>query len=63
MTNVDSSENITIGNHEVKVEDKYTYLSRDIRISRDSPTCELKRRIILSWVADGKLTLPKMKDF
>lgn len=55
MTNMVPSENIVVDDCEVKLVDKYTYLGHEIRISRDNQTCEMKRRIVLSWAAYGKL--------
>lgn len=55
MTNLVPSGNIAIGDGEVELVDKYTYLGHEVRISRDNQTCELRRRITLSWAAYGKL--------
>lgn len=55
MTNLVPSGNITIGDEEVELADKYIYLGHEIRISRDNQTCELRRRITLSWAAYGKM--------
>ena len=55
MTNLVPSGNIAVGDCEVELVDKYTYLGHEVRISRDNQTCELKRRITLSWAAYGKL--------
>ncbi|XP_045460954.1 uncharacterized protein LOC123671253 [Harmonia axyridis] len=55
MTNLVPSANIAIGDHDVNLVDRYIYLGHEIRISRDNQTCELKRRITLSWAAYGRL--------
>lgn len=36
--------------------ERHTYLGHEIRITRDNQTCELKRKIVLSWAAYGKLS-------
>lgn len=55
MTNLVPSENMTVDGCEVELVEKYIYLGHEVRIARDNQTCELKRRITLSWAAYGKL--------
>ena len=46
---------IFIGDNKVALVNKYNYLGHKIQISRDNQTCEIKRRVTLSWAAYGKL--------
>ena len=55
MTNLVPSEQIFIGDKKVALVNKYNYLGHEIQISRDNQTCEIKRRVTLSWAAYGKL--------
>lgn len=56
MTNLVPSEILTVGGQEVELVNSYVYLGHEIRITRDNQTCELKRRITLSWAAYGRLS-------
>ncbi|KAL3283461.1 hypothetical protein HHI36_006605 [Cryptolaemus montrouzieri] len=56
MTNLITSENIQIGDAEIEEVHAYKYLGHEIKISRDNQTCEIFRRVGLTWAAFGKLS-------
>ena len=53
MTNLVPSEQIFIGDKEKALVKKYNYLGHEILILRGNQTCEIKRRVTLSWAAYG----------
>lgn len=55
MTNLVPSSNISINDEEIEYVTCYKYLGHELRIGRDNQTCEISRRIKLSWAAFGKL--------
>ena len=55
MTNLVPSQNLLLQGKEVFQVTSYKYLGHEIRIGRDNQTCEIERRIGLSWAAYGKL--------
>lgn len=55
MTNLVLSEGIPMNGGFLRQASSYKYLGHEIRIGRDNQTCELKRRIGLTWGAFGKL--------
>lgn len=55
LTNLVVSEEITAEGNPIKQASSYKYLGHEICIGRDNQTCEIKRRIGLTWAAFGKL--------
>lgn len=55
MTNLVPSRNYLVEGKEIFQVTSYRYLGHDITIGRDNQTCEIKRRIGLTWAAYGKL--------
>lgn len=56
MTNLVASENITVNNTNIEQVYSYKYLGHEIRLGRDNQTCEIGRRIGLTWAAFGRLS-------
>ena len=56
MTNLVASKNLTVSNLNIEQVYSYKYLGHEIRLGRDNQTCELDRRIGLTWAAFGKLS-------
>lgn len=55
MTNLVPSCNLMLEGKEIQYVISYKYLGHEIRIGRDNQTCELNRRIGLTWAAFGRL--------
>lgn len=55
MTNLVLGEGVYIDGIQVEETTSYKYLGHEIRINRDNQTCELLRRIGLTWAAFGNL--------
>ncbi|XP_029658895.1 uncharacterized protein LOC115232884 [Formica exsecta] len=55
MTNLVPSRNILLEGKEILQVTSYKYLGYEIRVGRDNQTCEIERRIRLTWAAYGKL--------
>lgn len=55
MTNLVPSCGLKIDGAEIQLVNRYVYLGHEVSISRDNQTCELKRRLTLSWAAFGRL--------
>lgn len=55
MTNLVPSEHLFIDGKHIEQVNSYKYLGHEIRIGRDNQTCEINRRIGLTWAAFGKL--------
>lgn len=55
MTNLVIGGGIYINQYQIEETTAYKYLGHEIRISRDNQTCELNRRIGLTWAAYGRL--------
>lgn len=56
ITNLVISEQISLGDNHIEQVSMYKYLGHEIRIGRDNQTCEIGRRIGLTWTAFGKLS-------
>ena len=54
MTNLVPSQNFLVRGKEISQVTSYKYLGHEIRIGRDNQTCEIKRRIGLTWAAKLK---------
>lgn len=55
ITNLVASENIIVNNLNIEKVYSYKSLDHDIRLRRDNQTCEIDRRIGLTWEAFGRL--------
>lgn len=55
MTNLVPSRNLLVQGKEILQVTSYKYLGHELRIGRDNQTCEIERRIGLTWAAYGKL--------
>lgn len=55
MTNLVLNRNVSIAGRDIEQTVAYKYLGHEIRLGRDNQTCELPRRIGLTWAAFGKL--------
>lgn len=55
MTNLVPSCNLILEGKEIQYVTSYKYLGHEIRLTRDNQTCELNRRIGLTWAAFGRL--------
>lgn len=55
MTNIVLSKNIPFGDNEVQHVMSYKYIGHEIRTGRDNQTCEIFRKMGLTWVSFGRL--------
>lgn len=55
MTNLVLGDGVYIDDIQVEETTSYKYLGHEIRINRDNQTCELLRRVGLTWAAFGNL--------
>jgi len=51
-----ANENLTVNNLNIEQVYSYKYLGHKIRLERDNQTCEIGRRIGLTWAAFGRLS-------
>ncbi|XP_056630687.1 uncharacterized protein LOC130441151 [Diorhabda sublineata] len=62
ITNLVTNDNIIIDGGEIAQVYDYKYRRYEVRIGRDNQTCEIKRRILLGWIAFGKLSSTLKSD-
>jgi len=55
MTNLVHAKNISVDGKDIEPVTSYKHLGHEMKIARDNQTCELVRRISLTWAAFGKL--------
>lgn len=53
MTNLVPSSNLLVEGKDIQQVTSYKYLGHEIKIGRDNQTCEMERRVGLSWAAFG----------